>query len=126
MADHTVPGAAAQAGMSAPRLARMRQWIESHTGTTPYGCIVVRHGTRAAEWYGGKLTAESAFEIGSIRKSFNSALIGIGIRCGIVDLAAVAVDRHLPPQIDRLAHGHMGGTGAGSASTIVDETPICW
>ena len=37
-------------------------------------------------------SAEGLFEIGSIRKSFNSALIGIGIQGGKIDLNVRAVD----------------------------------
>ena len=81
-----------QAGMSASRLEETRAWIEGRTGSGPYGCLIARRGTVAAEWVGGGFTAQSRFEIGSIRKSFNSALIGIGLRDGIVDLDARAAD----------------------------------
>jgi CubicO group peptidase (beta-lactamase class C family) len=79
--------------MSKAKLEETRDWIERQTGAGPYGCLIVRHGAIAAEWYGGLPSgARSLFEIGSIRKSFNSALIGIGIREGIVDLNARAAE----------------------------------
>ena len=76
--------------MSRTRLEETRAWIERQTCGGPYGCLIARRGTLATEWYGGGLNAQSLFEIGSIRKSFNSALIGIGLEQGIVDLDARA------------------------------------
>jgi CubicO group peptidase (beta-lactamase class C family) len=78
--------------MSAEDLSETRAWIEAKTGRTPYGCLILRNGKIAAQWYGGGYSAESLFEIGSIRKSFNSALIGIGIQEGKIDLNIRAVD----------------------------------
>jgi CubicO group peptidase (beta-lactamase class C family) len=79
-------------GMSAEGISQTRDWIEEKTKKTPYGCTILRNGKIAAEWYGGGFSAESLFEIGSIRKSFNSALIGIGIQEGKIDLSVKAVD----------------------------------
>jgi CubicO group peptidase (beta-lactamase class C family) len=45
-----------------------------------------------AEWYGGGFGEESLFEIGSIRKSFNSALIGWGLEEGRIDLEVKAYE----------------------------------
>jgi len=73
-------------GMSAERLSKTKDWIEEKTGKTPYGCLILRNGFIAAEWYGGGFSAESLFEIGSIRKSFNSALIGALIKEKKIDL----------------------------------------
>ena len=80
-----------EAGMSGNKLAELRGWIGDKTQETPYGCIIIRHGSIVAEWYGGGFSGESLFEIGSIRKSFNSALIGIGIKKGKVNLNTRAV-----------------------------------
>lgn len=81
-----------QTGMSDLKLKETKRWIESKTGETPCGCLIVRRGLVVAEWYGGGFSAQSPFEVGSIRKSFNSALIGIGVREGIVDLNTRAAD----------------------------------
>jgi len=78
--------------MSSERLNGLRTWIGGKTQETPFGCLIMRNGFIIAEWYGGGFSAESLFEIGSIRKSFNSALIGIGIKEGKVDLKAKVVD----------------------------------
>ncbi|MBW1699995.1 MAG: beta-lactamase family protein [Deltaproteobacteria bacterium] len=81
-----------QVGISAKALARARTWIEEKTGTSPYGCMILRKAKVAAQWYSGGFSANSLFEIGSIRKSFNSALIGIGIKLGIIDINVRAAD----------------------------------
>ena len=78
--------------MSKERLAQTKDWIEDRTVGTPYGCLIVHRGKIVEEWYGGGFSAESLFEIGSIRKSFNSALMGIGIKEGKIDLNARAID----------------------------------
>ena len=44
------------------------------------------------ERYANGLARDHLFEIGSIRKSFNSALMGIGLQAGLVDQGARAVD----------------------------------
>lgn len=80
-------------GMSAEKLLQTREWIEDKTGKTPYGCLILRNGVIATEWYGGGFSAESLFEIGSIRKSFNSALIGALIEEGKIDLNVKALER---------------------------------
>ncbi len=38
------------------------------------------------EWYVGEFSESSLFEIGSIRKSFNCALIGLGLEQGTIEL----------------------------------------
>ncbi len=81
-----------QAGMSEKNLMETKGWLDRQTGGTPYGCLILRHGSIVVEWYEGGFLARSLFEIGSIRKSFNSALIGIGIKDGKVNLNARAVD----------------------------------
>lgn len=79
-------------GMSEAGLDKTKHWIERQTGQGPYGCLIVRHGSIVAEWYGGGFSAQSLFEIGSIRKSFNSALIGLGIQERNIGLNARAAD----------------------------------
>ena len=81
-----------QAGMSEDKLLQLQEWIAKKTGENPWGCQIIRNSCVVADWYGGGLSAESLFEIGSIRKSFNSALIGIGSKAGLIDLNVKAVD----------------------------------
>ena len=64
----------------------LRAWIENLAGGQPYGIIIIHEGAVAAEWYGNGFGPDSLFEIGSIRKSFNSALIGQGLERGRIDL----------------------------------------
>lgn len=67
-------------------------WIERHAAGRPYGCRVQRRGVTVGAWYGGDFTQGSLFETGSIRKSFNSALAGIAIERGLLDLHLRAAD----------------------------------
>lgn len=55
-----------------------------------YGFLVYRSGEVIAQGYGNGFSSDSLFEIGSLRKSFNSALIGRGIESGEVDLHVLA------------------------------------
>ena len=71
-------------------LAALRRWIEHETRGRPWGCVVLTGGRTAAAWYGAGFSAESLFEIGSIRKSFNSALLGRGVQDGRIDLQVKA------------------------------------
>lgn len=70
----------------------MQEWIEERTAGEPYGCLIRHGGELVAAWYGGGFTAESLFEIGSIRKSFNSALVGLALERGEIDLGLKAGD----------------------------------
>jgi hypothetical protein len=54
----------------------LRPWWTEFTNAQRSGLLVWHRGQIVAEWYGGGLTADSRFEIGSLRKSFNSALVG--------------------------------------------------
>jgi CubicO group peptidase (beta-lactamase class C family) len=78
--------------VSGSKLEKLKVWIEGKAKGMPYGCMVQGRGHVLCEWYGGGFSAKSLFEIGSIRKSFNSALVGIGIKEGRSDLQARAVD----------------------------------
>lgn len=72
--------------VTATRLTRVKAWIEQTTGDRPYGCLLVHRGEPVAAWYGGGITRDSLFEIGSIRKSFNSALVGWALERGEISL----------------------------------------
>lgn len=68
----------------------LESWIRNTVQDSPFGCIITRDNQIVGEWYGGDFNTESLFEIGSIRKSFNSALIGNGIKMGKVRLTVRA------------------------------------
>jgi CubicO group peptidase (beta-lactamase class C family) len=70
----------------------LRLWIEHRVRQRRWGCLVLRDGASRAQWYGGGFAPESLFEIGSLRKSFNSALIGLGIESGLIDLHRPAAE----------------------------------
>jgi CubicO group peptidase (beta-lactamase class C family) len=71
-------------------LSELKHWIESITKDCPLGFILLNKGEIVAEWYSGSFSSVDLFEIGSIRKSFNSALIGIGIERGEIDIQTKA------------------------------------
>lgn len=66
--------------MSSARLAELKRWLQEKAGARPYGTVVIRFGRIAFEDYGGGATRESKWEIGSIRKSVASSLLGIAIK----------------------------------------------
>ena len=68
----------------------LESWIRKTVQDSPFGCMITRDNLIVGEWYGGDFNTESLFEIGSIRKSFNSALIGNGIKMGKVQLTVRA------------------------------------
>ena len=70
----------------------LRNWIEDLTRGAPFGCLVKKDRRISVELYGGGFGRDSLFEIGSIRKSFNSALIGRGIEEGRIDLGVKACE----------------------------------
>lgn len=80
------------AGLSVNRVKALREWITEKAWDRPYGCIILRNGRIGAEFYGGGFAADNLFEIGSIRKSFNSALIGSGIKEGKISLDLIAAN----------------------------------
>jgi CubicO group peptidase (beta-lactamase class C family) len=73
-------------GTSKQKLSDLKQWIESVRKDSPLGFILIKEGDIVAEWYSGSFSSTDLFEIGSIRKSFNSALIGIGVERGEIDI----------------------------------------
>lgn len=81
-----------EATIPANRLSQIKEWIEGRIKERPYGCLVLHRGRIAAAWYGGGFAPDSLFEIGSIRKSFNSALVGLGLERGDIHLGLKAGD----------------------------------
>jgi CubicO group peptidase (beta-lactamase class C family) len=61
-------------------------WLAAEAGATPFGGLVLHGGQPIAASHGGGFTAQTSFEIGSIRKSINSALIGLGVARGDLSL----------------------------------------
>lgn len=97
--------------ISAEKVEDLENWIREKVGNSPFGCIITRHNLIGGEWYGGGFSAESLFEIGSIRKSFNSALIGNGLKEGKVGLSVKAAE--LWPEITEIS-----GDPADAAITL--------
>ncbi len=71
-------------------LSDLKYWVESITKDRPLGIILYKKGDIIAEWYSGNFSSIDLFEIGSIRKSFDSALIGIGVERGEIDIQTKA------------------------------------
>lgn len=67
-------------------LVELKNWIESIAKDNPYGCMILQNNEIAAEWYSGMFDSNALFEIGSIRKTFNSSLMGLCIEEGKIDL----------------------------------------
>lgn len=80
------------AGLSVNKVKAQQKWIAEKAQGRAYGCIILKNGRIGAEFYGGGFAADSLFEIGSIRKSFNSALIGSGLKDGKIHLDLIAAD----------------------------------
>jgi|GEM_PF-2337484 len=94
-------GDQARTERSAQKVAALGDWIRKKTPNSPFGCIIAIKNIIVGEWYGGGFTADSFFEIGSIRKSFNSALIGNGLKEGKVHLSVRAAEPW--PEITRIS-----------------------
>ncbi len=91
------------------RLSGVRAWLQEKTAGGPYGCLILHSGELAAAWYDAGFDEGSLFEIGSIRKSFNSALVGqalerreitLDLRAGdtwpeIAEISGRSADRNL-------------------------------
>jgi CubicO group peptidase (beta-lactamase class C family) len=86
--------------MSSGGLDRYVSWLRSKAEGEPFGTIVVRHGKIACEYYGSGAHAGSKWEIGSIRKSVASALLGMAISEGKLSLDTVVHD--LWPEIHQI------------------------
>ncbi len=74
------------------RLSEIRVWLEEKTADRPFGCLILHCGEVAAAWYDGGFDEGSIFEIGSIRKSFNSAIVGQALQRGEIALDLRAGD----------------------------------
>lgn len=88
------------AGMSAAGVDNYFAWLRSRAGAEPYGTVIVRYGEIVCESYGSGATAASRWEIGSIRKSVMSALLGMAIQEGKLALDTPAYT--VWPEIHRL------------------------
>jgi CubicO group peptidase (beta-lactamase class C family) len=89
-----------EAGMSAAGVDNYVAWLRSRAGGEPFGTVIVRYGKIVCECYGSGATARSQWEIGSIRKSVMSALLGMAIRDGKLTLDTPAYE--VWPEIYRL------------------------
>jgi hypothetical protein len=58
-------------------LVGLHHWWAEFTHNQRSGLVVWHRGAIVAEWYDGGFSSDALFEIGSLRKSFNSALIGV-------------------------------------------------
>lgn len=65
-------------------------WLDGRTQGTPYGIAVVRGGNVLVDHYAGGAGPQNRWDIGSIRKSFNSALAGQAIAEGLIALETPA------------------------------------
>lgn len=81
-----------KSGFSSEGLAAYGEWLKKKAGAKPYGTLIIRHGRIAFEQYGGGGTADSRWEIGSIRKSVYSSLLGMAIREGKLSLDTIVYD----------------------------------
>ena len=88
------------AGMATPRLAEYVAWLHSQAAGEPYGTIVIRRGRIVCEHYGSNADARSRWEIGSIRKSVTSALLGMAVAEEKLTLATPVCD--IWPEIHRI------------------------
>ena len=74
-------------GLSAGALDDYSTWLQQKVSSKPYGTVVVRFGKIGFEEYGGGATVSSKWEVGSIRKSIASSLLGIAIGEGKLSLS---------------------------------------
>jgi CubicO group peptidase (beta-lactamase class C family) len=82
----------ASVGLSAQGLDEYRTWLAARAGGKPYATIIVRGGKIGYELYGGGATAASAWDVGSIRKSIASGLLGMALQEGRLTLDTVVYD----------------------------------
>lgn len=74
-------------------LEALGEWMEVRAEQHPWGCAVSQGGQLVDERYGGGAHAGVRWDIGSIRKSFTSALAGQLIRAGIISLNTPAHEK---------------------------------
>ena len=80
------------AGMSTDHCDRYLSWLGSRAQGAPFGTVIVRFGKVVCEGYGSGGDASSKWEIGSIRKSVASALLGMAIEEGELSLDTAVYD----------------------------------
>jgi CubicO group peptidase (beta-lactamase class C family) len=76
-------------------------WIADSAAPNPWGCAISYQGRLLGEYYGGGAHAGARWDIGSIRKSFTSALAGQLIDAGIVSLDTLGHEKW--PQLVQLS-----------------------
>lgn len=86
-------------GFSGEGLERYRAWLHKNISAKPWGTVIVRHGRVVFEDYGSGASRDSVWEIGSLRKSVYSSLIGIAIQEGKLTLDT-PVHQIWPPIFD--------------------------
>lgn len=79
-------------GLSAEKLDKAREWLESHKSKSG---LVVRHGRIVAEWYFGEADRRSKFAAYSTSKSLSSMATGLAIADGKLALDHT-VGRYIP------------------------------
>jgi CubicO group peptidase (beta-lactamase class C family) len=75
-----------QVGISRGGVSAYLAWLGAKADGKPWGTVLIRHGKIACEYYGSGARRESRWEIGSIRKSVMSALLGMAIAEGRLSL----------------------------------------
>ena len=73
-------------GMSSSAIDDYLNWLSSKAAGEPFGTIIIRNGKIGCEFYAGGATVSSKWEIGSIRKAVGSAMLGIAIEQGKLQL----------------------------------------
>jgi CubicO group peptidase (beta-lactamase class C family) len=81
-----------EVGMSQVKLNDYISWLCSKAEGEPFGTIIVRLGKIACEYYGSGANIDSKWDIGSIRKSVTSALLGMTIEEGKLSPGAIIYD----------------------------------
>ena len=78
-----------EVGISQGKLNEYISWLCSKAEGEPFGTIIVRLGKIACEYYGSGANIDSKGDIGSIRKSVTSALLGMAIEEGKLSLDTI-------------------------------------
>lgn len=89
----------------------LTDWLESRSQDTPYGYLIWHNDRIIAEHHGGGATPESRWDIGSIRKSFHSALVG-----GLIEGGQLSLDLPAHKKWPRLLE--LSGNEADKAITL--------
>ena len=118
--EWTRAGLSASVGFSDTGLAKYREWLQSNVDSKPWGTVIIRHGLIVFEEYGAGGTRDTAWEVGSLRKSIYSALVGMAIEEGKISLDS-EVWKIWPPIYDltkkdkdkRVLYRHLIGSTSG-------------